>query len=255
VSDRRRFRSRAHTARHRSHRRAERIAKRSRHRGRRSGQRSRHTALRQKIYNEADGDSRGDPLRTAAISEVPPRTRGCTRRVVPDLALLDGSPARTRGCTQILQTGLPDVGGSPAHAGMHLRAITVAGCVPWFPRARGDAPRAIDVLGWGTPVPPRTRGCTPPCTPVSATANGSPRTRGCTSLCGGHGRRKEGSPAHAGMHPGVGKEACHRLALRNSRSRKSLPSSGCSEMPATASGTFARFDGGCREPERRPSKT
>ena len=173
-------------------------------------------------FPRARGDAPARIGGTELLPRVPPRTRGCARRLDEPPGLAPGSPAhagmrpsgrapsegwrrfprargdapvsasdearvcrvppRTRGCALLGDVAAEGDRGSPAHAGMRPPPRRSSRPRAWFPRARGDAPSSSIFGATLTPVPPRTRGC----------------------ARGHHARRRcdRGSPAHAGMRPG-----------------------------------------------------
>ncbi len=90
-------------------------------------------------FPRARGDAPPSVFIADNVSQVPPRTRGCT----PGGGRL-AAAAR----------------GSPAHAGMHPTPRGPHRHHYGFPRARGDAPCSRSGRSRRNTVPPRTRGCT-----------------------------------------------------------------------------------------------
>ncbi len=160
-------------------------------------------------------------LTGAAMSAVPPPTRGWTLSPSPRLSGRRGAPAHagmdpplpaprtrrarcprprgdgpcpspnprrrsrvpppTRGWTPLREARRGRRGGAPAHAGMDPPRPTCRACSGWCPRPRGDGPLMASVSRCEDEVPPPTRGWTRVFTHSS--------------------RRKPGAPAHAGMDP------------------------------------------------------
>ncbi len=118
-------------------------------------------------------------MSSCTVADRFPRPRGDGPSTSTNVPSSGGVSPPTRGWTVFLVLHLHDVGGFPAHAGMDPFLALGRLTTRWFPRPRGDGPRAR---------PQRLR-----------SSKVSPPTRGWTS-CGAPGQEIDhGFPAHAGM--------------------------------------------------------
>ena len=130
-----------------------------------------------------------------------PRARGDRPSRRPSTAGRIALPPRTRGSTQPRAPRAGALDASPAHAGIDLSAAAFRSARLRFPRARGDRPVARATTGHCTPLPPRTRGSTPPSRHSRPPARASPAHAGIDLLRAAGQQPPRGFPRARGDRP------------------------------------------------------